>query len=57
MKIDDSIIEAYKDIFKRITDIDDLVYFIDFVLGVFLRENFDFVQVKCKEILLAQDTN
>jgi hypothetical protein len=57
MKIDDCIIEAYKDIFRRITDIDDLVYFIDYILGVFLRENFDFVQVKCKEILLAQNTN
>lgn len=57
MKIGDCIIDAYKDILKRISHIDDLVYFIDFVLHLFLRENFDFVHLKCKEVLLAQDSS
>lgn len=57
MRMDECIIEAYKDIFRRITDIDDLLYFIDFAVGIFLREHFDFVHTKCKETILTQNTS
>lgn len=57
MRMDECIIEAYKDIFRRITDIDDLLYFIDFAVGIFLREHFDFVHTKCKETILAENTS
>lgn len=53
MKIVECVIEAYKDIFRRISDIDDLVFFVDFIMGVFLRDHFDFVELKCREILAA----
>jgi hypothetical protein len=55
MRVGGAIIDAYKGIFSRIAHIEDLVYFIDFVLGVFLREHFEFVETRSRDVFAGND--
>ena len=51
VKADESIAQAYTNIFRRITDIDDFVYFIDFVMASVDNYPFTVVEEKAHEFL------